>query len=118
MAQFCGLWNMLVTLYKVLQHPHACIDTQSNQNGNFPGRETRRYLSLDPRESHLWWKLELVVVVVGRQVDVFVDTVQQPKQELQSVMLRITPKLAAIFGNYGLEREGEGGVEEEEEEEM
>lgn len=72
-------------------------------------------LSWPPGISHLLWKLELVVVVVGRQVDVFVDTVQQPEQELQSVMLRITPKLASIFGNYGLEREGEGGVVEEEE---
>lgn len=48
-AQFCGLQNMLVTLYKVLQHSHACIDTQSNQNGNFPGRQTHRYPSLDPQ---------------------------------------------------------------------
>lgn len=80
--------------------------------GNSPGGETHRDLTLDPRGFHLLWQLELVVVVVGRQVDVFVDTVQQPKQELQSVVLRITPKLASIFGNYGLEREGgegEGG---------
>lgn len=44
-------------------------------------------LLLSPIASHLLWKLELVVVVVGGQVDVFMNTVQQPKQELQSIML-------------------------------
>lgn len=71
-------------------------------------------LTLDPpRDSHLQWKLELVVVVVGGQVEVFVDAVQQPQQELQGVVLGVTPKLAPIFGHDGLEGagewEGEGG---------
>lgn len=45
-----------------------------------------------------------VVVIVRGQIDVFVDAVQQPQEELQGVVLGITTKLWSILGHYSLER--------------
>lgn len=45
-----------------------------------------------------------VVVIVGGQIDVFMDAVQQPQEELQSIVLGITTELRSILGHYSLER--------------
>lgn len=54
--------------------------------------------------SYLSDRLGLVVIVVGGQIDVFVDTVQQPQEELQGIVLGITTELRSILGHYRLER--------------
>lgn len=54
--------------------------------------------------SYLSRSFGFVVVIVGGHTDVFMDAVQQPQEELQSVVLGITPKLWSILGHYSLER--------------
>lgn len=46
-----------------------------------------------PLDSYLSESFGLVVVVVGGQIDVFMDAVQQPQEELQGVVLGIPTKL-------------------------
>lgn len=57
-----------------------------------------------PPDSYLSRSFGHVVVIVGGQVDVFMNTVQQPQEELQGVVLGITTKLCSILGHYSLER--------------
>lgn len=57
-----------------------------------------------PAGSYLPGTFGLVVVVVGGQVDVFMDAVQQPQEELQGVVLGVATKLWSILGHYSLER--------------
>lgn len=63
-----------------------------------------------PLESYLSGGFGLVVVIVGGQIDVFVDAVQQPQEELQGVVLRVATKLRSVLGHYGLQREREREV--------
>lgn len=66
-----------------------------------------------PLVSYLPKSFDLVVVVVGSHVDIFVDSVEEPEEELQGVVLGITTKLWSIFGHDGLERRREERRSEE-----
>lgn len=56
--------------------------------------------------SYLPWGFGLVIVVAaGGQVDILMNSVQKPKQELQGVMLGVSSELGSILGYYTLERE-------------
>ncbi len=46
-----------------------------------------------------------VTVVVRAGICIFMNSVQKPEEELEGVMLRVSPKLRAILGHYAL-REG------------
>ena len=56
-------------------------------------------------DSYLSGSFGLVVVIVGGQVDVFVDAVQQPQEELQGVVLGVTTKLGPVLGHNGLQEQ-------------
>jgi len=43
-----------------------------------------------------------VVVVVRAGIGIFVNSVQEPEEELQGVVLRVTPKLRAVLGHHAL----------------
>lgn len=45
-----------------------------------------------------------VVVVVGALVSIFVNSVQQPEQELEGVVLRVPPKLRSVLCHRTLRR--------------
>lgn len=55
-------------------------------------------------DSYLSQSFGFVVVIMAGQVDVFMNTIQQPQKELQGVMLWISTKLWSILGHYRLER--------------
>lgn len=44
-----------------------------------------------------------VVVVVRAVIGVFVNSVQKPEEELQGVVLRVSPKLRAVLGHDALQ---------------
>lgn len=58
-------------------------------------------------ESYLLRSFGLVVVVVRRQYDVFVDAVQQPQEEFQGVVLGVATKLGSVLGHDRLRGESE-----------
>lgn len=46
-----------------------------------------------------------VTVFVEAGISVFVNSVQQPEEELEGIMLRVSPKLRAILCHYTLRRD-------------
>ena len=44
------------------------------------------------------------VVVVGALISIFMNSIQKPEEELEGVMLRVSPKLRAVLGHYALRR--------------
>ena len=45
-----------------------------------------------------------VSVVVGVVIIIFMNSVQKPEEELEGIMLRVSPKLRAVLGHYALRR--------------
>lgn len=44
-------------------------------------------------------------VIVGAGIGIFMNSVQKPEEELEGIMLRISPKLRTVFGHNALKRE-------------
>lgn len=45
-----------------------------------------------------------VAVIVGAGTGVFMNSVQKPEEELEGIVLRVSPKLGTVFGHYALKR--------------
>ena len=45
-----------------------------------------------------------VTVVVGTKISIFMNSVQKPEEELESIMLRVSPKLRGILCHCSLRR--------------